>query len=392
MAGVRIGSVDEITLPINPRETGIRVGIGIDSAYAARVREGTTAALTIAQVVANEKVVSLAPGDPQRAALPPGSVIPARGGAELLETGRNIAETVQEITVDLKEILGAIRRGDGLLGKAIVDPTFSEVTMDRLTDAVSASARVLERIDRGEGLVGRMLADSAYGDKVAADVGRASAALAATATRIENGQGLIGQLTTPGTGDDLLADVSGTADSLRAVADGMRRGDGLGGLLAGDSERGRRIADDLERAAANFASITQKIESGQGTLGLLVNDRGLYDGAENVITGAKKSKLVSWLMRRLHDSGAEEREKSHKTETGKIGSDDGYSGETGLAGEPGAGAGEHAGPERAAGRAPAGVSGQRAPAGVPERQTPEGAPPDVATSGRAAASDQEITP
>ncbi len=344
MSGVRVGTVDAITLPTDPSERGIRIGIGIDNDYAPRVREGTTASLVIAQIVANEKVVSLAPGDPQKPELPPGAVIPASSGSALVETGKDIAETVQQITLDLKEILGAIRRGDGLVGKAIVDPHFSEVTMTRLTDAVTATARVLERIDRGEGLVGRLLSDPAYGDKVAADVGRASASLAETARRIESGEGLLGQMTTEGPGDDLLADVAGTAKSLRAVADGVARGEGMGGLLAADSEQGRRIAANLERAAANLASITQKVESGQGTLGLLVNERGLYDGAENVITGAKKSRLVTWLLRRFHDSGAEERAKPAGDESGKSGRNDGYSGEDGPPGEALARAGGETGP------------------------------------------------
>jgi phospholipid/cholesterol/gamma-HCH transport system substrate-binding protein len=50
-------------------------------------------------------------------------------------------------------------------------------------------------------------------------------------------------------------------------------------------------------AGANLNSILQKIDRGEGTLGLLVNDPTLYDDLKLLVGGAQRSLLVRSLIR-----------------------------------------------------------------------------------------------
>ncbi len=49
--------------------------------------------------------------------------------------------------------------------------------------------------------------------------------------------------------------------------------------------------------------ITEKINRGEGTLGALVNNSVLYDGAEEVVAGVNDSKFARWLLRHYQKKG-----------------------------------------------------------------------------------------
>ena len=316
IAGVRVGTVTRIVLPTDPESEGIEVFLSVDKSYAGRVRDGTEATLVMLQFVANEKSVDLTPGDPAEPQLGDGAFIPPQIKEEFLEKGRTIASTLEQITKDIAEILGAMRRGEGLLGKAIVDPNFGKQGLETLQKALDGLQTLLARVNRGEGLVGKMVADQQYADEVATDLRRATAGLAAFAERIENGEGLIGELSTGTTGEELVSDVKDLAEALRGVAESLQSGEGLAGVLLRDDELAQRVAGNLDETFANLASITGKIDRGEGTLGLLVNDTSLHDDTELLVNGIRSSKMASWLIRRYQRRGrrAKEREEKGKGE------------------------------------------------------------------------------
>ena len=65
------------------------------------------------------------------------------------------------------------------------------------------------------------------------------------------------------------------------------------------------LALELQTIARNLAEITDKINSGQGTLGALVNDRVLHDSMEEVVAGVNDSKFARWLVRHYQKQGIE---------------------------------------------------------------------------------------
>lgn len=305
MAGVRVGNVSRIYLPTDPKSAGIEVFVSVDSDYAPRVRQDTTATPVILQLVSNEKSIDLTPGTLEKPALRDGDFITPNVPESLFEKGGSIADTVETITADLREILVAIREGKGVLGKAIVDPEFGQEGLERAVAAMTNAERVLERMAEGDGLIGKLLVDDAYADRVSSDLAAAAAAVRTVGERVAAGDGLAGQMTTKGEADSLLADLGRTAAALAQIAEDLRAGKGLAGALFAEGERAERVASNLDASLANLASITGKIDRGEGTLGKLVNDPALHDDTQLLIRGVRESKIATWLLRRFYENGRE---------------------------------------------------------------------------------------
>jgi hypothetical protein len=58
------------------------------------------------------------------------------------------------------------------------------------------------------------------------------------------------------------------------------------------------------------ASITGKIDRGEGSVGAFVNDPAVYDGLRDVVTGLQDSRFLKWMVRRYGRKGAEARLKA----------------------------------------------------------------------------------
>lgn len=310
MAGVRVGTVSRIFLPTDPQSAGIEVFVSVDEDYAPRVRQDTTATPVILQLVSNEKSVNLTPGSPEKPALRDGDFITPNVPESIFEKGGSIADTVETITADLREILVAIRQGKGLLGRAIIDPEFGQEGMTRAVAAMTNAEQVLENLETGRGFVGKLLVDDEYAARISNDLAAGAEAMRVVGQRISQGEGVLGQLTSKGEADALVADLGRTATALAEVAESLRAGKGLAGALIGDDERAQRVANNLDASLANLASITRKIDEGQGTLGKLVNEPTLHEDATLLMRGVRESKIATWLLRRFYREGKESAEAS----------------------------------------------------------------------------------
>lgn len=316
MSGVRVGTVSRIVLPTDPSSRGIEVFVRVDKAYAPRVRQDTTTSLVMLQLVANEKSVDLKPGDSSTPEIADGGFVPSNEPTAFLEQGRSIANTLEGVTRDISEILSAMRKGEGLLGKAIVDPEFGQEGLETMQAALEGLRNLLARVNRGEGLIGKLVADQPFSDQVAGDLRRATSGLAAVAERIEKGEGLIGRLSTGDEGEALLGDLRRLSEAMVGVANSLEAGKGLAGKLLSDEELASRVAGNLDETMANLAAITRKINEGQGTLGLLVNDPSLHDDVQETLTGVRESRIASWLIRHYHRKGEKEAKKASPEDTG----------------------------------------------------------------------------
>lgn len=305
MNGVQVGTVTGVRLSTDPGTTGIEVLLGVQRSYTERVREGSTAALRFLQYLSGEKYVEISPGDPAKPALEEGSVIPAEEGSKFLETGEDIADNLNQITVSLRQILEPLERGEGLLGEMLHDPNFGKEGLAAVRGVLENLQDLTARLKSGKGFAGRMLFDPALESK-ADDLGRAVTALSSALARIDRGEGAAGDLLAKeGASRKAIDDLAAAAASLRRVAAALESREGLAGRLLYDKEYADRVAEDLEATLANLRSITGKIDAGEGTLGALVNERTLYDGAEDVVAGVGDSKFARWLLRHYQKKGIE---------------------------------------------------------------------------------------
>lgn len=87
--------------------------------------------------------------------------------------------------------------------------------------------------------------------------------------------------------DENRGPLRGAISNINAISEKMDRGEGSLALLLNQ----RTLYDDAESAVQSFKSVAGKIDRGEGTLGLLINDQVLYRDAATVFsdlkTGAK---------------------------------------------------------------------------------------------------------
>lgn len=303
MAGVQVGSVTGIRLFTDPAQPGIEVLVGIDRAYRERVREDSAAALRILQILSGEKFVEIVAGSSDRAPLPPGSRIATLQDPEVLEQVAAASQNLNDISVSLKNILGALERGEGLMGQMITDPEFGQQGLEALRGTLENLQVLTADLRQGEGFVGRMLYDESFAARLD-DLGRAIEDLSALMEALDPEQGAVGALLQEdGSGQQAIEDLRDAAASLKRVAARLESDKGLMGRLLNDEEYSEGMAQDLRSMLANLTEITEKINRGEGTLGALVNERTLYDGAEDVMAGVNDSKFARWLLRHYQKKG-----------------------------------------------------------------------------------------
>ncbi len=165
------------------------------------------------------------------------------------------------------EASGFLADGDRLEGKS--SPGLSEAiaslgeagdNVDRIMVSIREST---EKISRGEGTVGKLInEDDLYRD------------IRAISGRIATGQGTIGRL---------VNDPELYEDLRKLFAD-------LQGLLAENRRKVEEIVEEFQEAspsikgtARNLEEITDKINRGEGTIGKLVNEDGLYTEAQTTL-------------------------------------------------------------------------------------------------------------
>jgi phospholipid/cholesterol/gamma-HCH transport system substrate-binding protein len=305
MGGVQVGSVTHLKLPTDPGANGVEVTLGVQRVYASRVRQGSEATLKFLQYLSGEKYVQLTPGDPNQPPIPEGDLLPAALGSRLFEQSEDIADNLNAITISLREILIPLQKGEGLLGQVIQNPEFGKEAMAKIEATFDNVQEVTQRIKEGHGVVGRLLSDDRLASRLD-DLGAAVKDLSTLMEAVARGDGAVGSLTKPGGDAEVaIADFKEAAASLRRTSERLESKEGLIGRLLNDRDYSDRLAVNLQQTLSNAAAITAKINEGKGTFGALVNDRTLYDSAEDVITGVNDSKFARWMLRHYQKQGIE---------------------------------------------------------------------------------------
>jgi len=240
---------------------------------------------------------------------------------EALEAERPILVVMQvnasvqdRIRADSVATIGTI----GLLGDAYVEIGFGTAAARRLEEGDEIETRdpanVTALMAEGRGALASIHALSislnevvkTFAEKKGAE--RASVALEAISDimiETREGSGLIHSLIfEPYDGtdlDELGASLAGVEDIVRQI----QTGNGLLHQLIYEPVDDRRVWEDLSRATASLQRILDKVEQGEGTLGLLVNDPTVFDDLQNLLGGARRSRLLKSLIERTIDEQGE---------------------------------------------------------------------------------------
>jgi len=205
-----------------------------------------------------------------------------------LEVKLNVRESVWElITVDSKVQLGTIGLlGDkyleifpGTPGLPVVEPgAILSLKEETGIDAMAQKApeitgsidtllsnlkTVSGKIAAGEGSVGKMITDTALYENLVNVLDRTTKVLA----EIQRNQ------------KEILSKLGSTLDNTTNITAKMDTGDGSLGQIVND----KRLYENAANSAQRLDSILAKIDRGQGSAGALVNDAELYEEIRNLV-------------------------------------------------------------------------------------------------------------
>lgn len=217
-----------------------------------------------------------------------------------------IDEAVRErITSDSVARIGTV----GLLGDQIVEISIGTVGSEPLgpgaeiatlepfdlSQVVSQAPRALEQLEALAGNLNATVEDfqSEQGGRRLAESMRGFNEIIA---EIQQGDGALHALVYDPYRGDAMENLDRSLESFANVVSEVESGDGFAHSLIYDDANDQDVVFQVMEAGARLNSILGKIDRGEGTLGLLVNDPTLYEELKQLVGGAGRSKVVRTLI------------------------------------------------------------------------------------------------
>ncbi|MBN2208767.1 MAG: MCE family protein [Candidatus Coatesbacteria bacterium] len=318
LEGVDVGTVEDIELLLDPMGKRVRVTLVIETSVQDKIRTDSKARIETMGVL-GDKYIEITMGSFDKKALEDGTILRSVEPTDynaLLKSGQSVLERLDDASGSLAQILKKIDEGQGLAGAVVNEEINVKDVMDSFVTATKSLQGVLDDVKLGQGTLGMLL----YDHKARDNVTQLLSSLDRITMGIQEGKGTLGKLAK----DDALyerltSDIGESARLLKSLLASLQFGEGLFPKLLSEESTGQMLSDanaairNLNEAAVKLNSAAQKIDSGEGTLGKLINDPALYDDLLNLMRGAKKS----WFVRRLIKKGEKEAEKSDEKKDGE---------------------------------------------------------------------------
>jgi phospholipid/cholesterol/gamma-HCH transport system substrate-binding protein len=252
LAGKDVGTVESVRFgPLGGDRPPIRVSLQIDRSVQERIRSDSFASIGTIGLL-GDKYVEISMGTLDGSVLAEGREVPARTPLDLpdlVAKGTTALDGIVELSSNVNQVVEdfGVRMG----GK-------------RIAESVAAVTELVTEIQQGEGLLHSLIYDRYEGGGVQ-NIERALAAFEDILDQVRHGPGLL---------HTVIYDPAGADEDL--------------------------ILEAIQ-AGARLNSILVKVDQGEGTLGLLVNDPTLYEDLKVLVGGAQRSLLIRSLLKLAGD-------------------------------------------------------------------------------------------
>ncbi len=312
--GVPIGRVTKIVLSEDTEVLGsvpIIVTIAVHRSVKNHIRTSTRAEIKSIGILGDKSILLVTPNYSVDI-LEEGAFIQPSAKMldvdKLLAQGTDMVADVTEITDDLKLILGKISKEDGALQRLIGDK-------DMADDLKKIIALMRGYLDHDDNAMSLMLKDPEFARNLKTGLETLVRDLSLIMEQYKSGEGLLPALMTDeAMKKDFQVKLNGLLDSSTAYVESLSQSRGLLYRMTQDEEYGERVAKNLEKASYHLASILEKIDEGDGSAAMMVNDPSLYEGLYEVVYGVQNSGITKWYIRKKQKKGAELMEKEQKKE------------------------------------------------------------------------------
>jgi phospholipid/cholesterol/gamma-HCH transport system substrate-binding protein len=318
LSGVNVGFVSDITLPRDPKQERVKIRISVERRYAERIRTDSRARLKRLGLLAGESFIDVSPGSPDQPLLPPGSLIPSAKQTnvdELVASGEEVAENMVEISHSLKNILGRVDRGEGLLGE-LTQPT---ETRQRITETLLVTLNktnaMLKQVESGRGMVGKLVYDEQYADQLAGSLRSSVRSIELITenvrTSFETNRGILPALLNDPQGrervTELVDNLQLTASRIATFSGSLETGRGLVPRLMNDEVYAEETLREFSGLTRQLSEVAAKLNRGEGTAGKLIADPSVYESINDILIGINESRMLRWLIRNRQAAGIQSR-------------------------------------------------------------------------------------
>lgn len=260
LAGTRVGQVKSVDLALRPDgQPAIRVALQVDEGVRERITVDSVARIGTVGLL-GDQIIEISIGTL---------------GSEPLAPGAEIA-TLEPF--DLSQLVSRAPR--------LLDSVQSiEASGSRALEAMESLARNLDEAvaDFQSQRGGRRLAESfrGFNDIIA---------------EIQQGDGALHALVYEPYEGTAVANLDRSIASFASIVEAVEQGDGFMHSLIYEDAADQDVLSQVLEAAARLNSILGKIDRGEGTLGLLLNDPTLYEELKLLVGGAGRSTVVRTLI------------------------------------------------------------------------------------------------
>ncbi len=202
LSGYDVGSVQSISLESGSNGR-VEVVMNIDIALKKFIRIDSRAAVETEGLV-GKKIVTIAPGSPDKPEVSSGGVIPSKNPVNvsaIIEESQAIMSNIKTLSKEFSDVFAKINKGEGSLGKLVnsdalynstvsltqsADKSLTLITkrLDEISDIIVSTSggikkivnridttiidarRLLAKIDKGEGALGKLIGDQRMADSV----------------------------------------------------------------------------------------------------------------------------------------------------------------------------------------------------------------------------------
>jgi phospholipid/cholesterol/gamma-HCH transport system substrate-binding protein len=325
ISGVTVGVIKDITLPRDPKMRDVDIVLMVDRKYADRIRTDSRARLKKLGLLAGDSYIDISPGSPKFDATEPGSLIPAARQTnvdQLISSGEDLVDNFVQISYSLKNILGRVDRGEGLIGELTSTPETKQRITDTFLTTLNKTNAILGHVESGKGLIGKLVYDDTYAATLTASIQDSARSLQTLVGDVQgslkSGQGMLPALLTDPEGKkkvyDLVDNLRTTSSNLAALSTSYQSGQGLVPRLMNDKAYADQALTEFTGLVHQLNDTVAKVNRGEGTAGKLISDPSVYESVNDILIGINESKLLRWLIRNRQQSGIQKR---YDTESSK---------------------------------------------------------------------------
>ncbi|HUT52252.1 MAG TPA: MlaD family protein [bacterium] len=334
--GIKIGKVESVRFSEKPGEDLILLDMSINSDYVGRIAignpdpdaavadpEGAFAYFHInSEGLLGDNYLDIYAGDPTRAAEAARKSVRSWAAREIRKEWDDAGKTWQgdtvqpEIEARYQKLIKTVKNLDtGCLSDGMYLPTkpggggLAAIT-DSLTPTLARVNDLLDAAKTQPGLVHTLIYDP-KGKELMANLNKTADNVQGLLGDIRQGPGglheviygdqvkrVLNDVTNmTGTVKKALVDVKGVTGDVQAVLADVKQKDLVG---------------NIKGTLANVEDITRKINEGEGTVGMLINDKSLHQDLQELLGGAKRSTVIKEAVRYVKSKNREEMEAQPK--------------------------------------------------------------------------------